>query len=176
MKIWKSFFPSSPQNREEETLSSIHKRLMVELSELEEKDHILIACLSGLLARLAFVDLDITEEESHSMVKAVTKMTSYSETVAKKIVLIAQEEINELVDHENHLYTRPLNKILSKEQKENTLKLLFQVAAADGKVENLESEEIRRIAKELRLSHEQFVQAKLTVRGQIEALAKRPSS
>ena len=169
MDIWKALFPSKTQTQEE-PLSSIHRRLQGELGELAEEDHVGIACLAGLLARVAFVDINISSEEFQSMVKSLTEMTSYSASVAQKIALIAKEEAQELVDHEFHLYIRPLNEIFTVKQKENTLRLLFQVAAADGKVENLESEEIRRIAKELRLSHKQFVQAKLTVRDQIEAL------
>lgn len=171
MKIWNTLFPKTTETETEtEQLSSIHKRLQAELPELAEKDHVSIACLAGLLARVAFTDLNIDPSEFQSMTAAIVKMTPYSTPVAEKIVHIAQEEINELVDHEYHLYTRPLNEIFDHQQKVNTLELLFQVAAADGKVENLESEEIRRIAKELRLSHEQFVRAKLTVRDHIQAL------
>ena len=173
MDIWKTLFPPKAGSRvgtQEEPLSSIHQRLQRELGELAEEDHVVIACLSGLLARVAFVDLEISPVEFESMVKALTEVTSYSAAVAEKIAHIAKEEAQELVDNEYHLYTRPLNKIFTVQQKENALRLLFQVAASDGRVENLESEEIRCIAKELRLSHEQFVQGKLTVREQIQAL------
>ena len=169
MSIWHRLFPSEPTTKTEE-LSSIHHRLQSELPELAEKDHVAIACLAGLLARVAFADLEIADNELRSITQALTDTFDYPGPVAQKIARIAQEEICELVDHEHHLYTRPINQLFDQEQKANVLKLLFGVAAADGRVENLESEEIRRISKELRLSHEQFVQAKLTVKDRIQAL------
>ena len=171
MKIWKKFFSSEQGTKSNASeLSSIHDRLKRELPLLNEEDHISIACLAGLMARVAFTDLNVDEKELVTMATCIEKTTSYPAEVAKKIAQIASEEIHKLVDHEHHLYTRPLNEIFSREKKEQTLKLLFEVAAADSGVENLESEEIRRISKELRLSHEEFVQAKLSVRQKITAL------
>ena len=171
MSIFKALFSRRQQETgHREQLSSIYQRLQAELPQLDERDHTFIACLAGLLARVAFVDLDISDSEFQSMAHAIGKTTSYSDEVAQKIASVAREEVGKLVDHEHHLYVRPLNDILERTQKEDVLRLLFQVAAADGRVENLESEEIRRISKELRLSHQQFVQAKLTVREQIQAL------
>ena len=161
--------PSSPSGGVGE-LNSIYLRFKGELPQREDREYLTLACLSGLLARIAFVDLNINEGEIQSMVKAVQETTKYPREVAEKVVRIARSEVEELVDHEHHLYTRPLNKFFGKEEKEMVLRLLFQVAAADGSVENLESEEIRRISKELRLSHRQFVQAKMTVRKKIQAL------
>lgn len=172
MGIWQNFFSRGGEVVSQQAqLNSIGQRLQAELPELAEEDHVSLACLAGLLARVAFVDLNITESELHSMVEAITETTSYPASVARKVIAIAREEIEYLVDHEHHLYVRPLNELFDQRQKENTLKLLFRVAAADGHVENLESEEIRRISKELRLSHQQFVQAKLTVREYLLALS-----
>ena len=171
MNLWQKFFPApKPSPNPSQDLSSIHQRLEQQLPQLSSEDHVCLACLAGLLARVAFVDLKITDQELDSMVEALKHHTPYPHEVALKVAHIAQEEIKELVDHEHHLYVRPLNTIYNAQQKAHVLQLLFQVAAADGRVENLESEEIRRIAKELQLSHQQFVQAKLTVREQIAAL------
>ena len=172
MSIFKSFFSARSKGEIPQELSSVYQRFEQELPELEGKDCMTLACLCALLARVAFVDMKITGDEISTMVQAITDSTQYSQQVAQKMVSIASEEISDLVDLENQLYIRPLNELLDPMEKGKILKLLFKVAASDEKVENLESEEIRRISKELRVSHQQFVEAKLTVKNQIEALKR----
>jgi uncharacterized tellurite resistance protein B-like protein len=49
------------------------------------------------------------------------------------------------------------------EERSQFLKVLFSVANADGFVSVKEIEEIRAIANSLRLTHKQFIDAKLTI-------------
>lgn len=167
MKLWKVFFPIDDGDQ---SLNSIHDELLKVFPDKEEKDLIPVACLAGLLCRVAFSDLKIDPSEVTAMEKSISEYSDYSEDEGKKIVKIATTQIQELIDHEHHLYIRPLNDILDNDEKRNILHILFHIAASDGSVENLESEEIRKIAKGLLLSHEDFIQAKMTVRDKLKAL------
>lgn len=170
MNIFKKFFSPKSEREIPRELSSVYLKFKEEFSELEEKDCMILACLSALLARVAFVDMEITEDETEAMVEIIAENTQYPRHVAEEMVAIASQATGNLVDIENHLSVRPLNELLDQEEKGEVLKLLFRVAASDGKVENLESENIRIISKELRVTHRQFVEAKLTVKNRIEAL------
>ncbi len=167
MKLWSVFFPPEDSDK---SINSIHTKLNEELPQKEEKGLVTIACIAGLLARVAYSDLQIHDTEAEAIKRGLKEFTDLSNEEISVLSKIAQQEIKELVDHEHHLYVRPLNDLLSKEEKLKILRALFAVAAADGKVENLESEEIRRITKALLLSHDDFIQAKLTVKDKIGAL------
>lgn len=167
MNLWKTFFPTEDNDN---SINSIHDRLIKEFPDNSEESLINVACVAGLMARVAYSDLQIFETETHAMKKGLEAFTELTPREIDVIVSIAKDEIQRLVDHEHHLYARPLNDLMEKSEKRKILHALFVVAASDGKVENLESEEIRRITKSLLLSHEDFIQAKLTVKDKIGAL------
>ena len=50
-------------------------------------------------------------------------------------------------------------------ERERFLETLFAVANGDGKVSSQETEEIRTISKPLKMSHNQFIRAKLRAAG-----------
>lgn len=167
MSIWNKFFNTEDSKS---SINSIHDRLVSELPDDTEEELVTVACVAGLLARVAYSDLKIFETETTAMKNGLTEFTDLKITEIDCLVKIAKEEIQELVDHEHHLYVRPLNDLMNNEDKKKILRCLFAVAAADGKVENLESEEIRRITKSLLLTHNDFIEAKLTVKEKLGAL------
>lgn len=157
-------------NNEQKVLSQLHYDLEEVLGEIEEKDHIKISCYAGLLARLAKVDFHVSEHEHSYMKKALTTFASMEEKVASAVVEVALRNIDDLGGLENHLYVHPLRDIMSADEKYKLLTSLFALAASDGLVENIESEEIRTVCKGLDLSHEHFIAARATVLKNLGAL------
>ncbi|MCB9063160.1 MAG: TerB family tellurite resistance protein [Halobacteriovoraceae bacterium] len=129
-----------------------------------DEEKALVSSLAGLLARVAFTDLNIDEEEKEVMAKSLSKWTSFNSHEVTAIIELASSEIKNLAGLENHIYCQYLRDKLTNEQKYNVLKALFQVAAADGTADNLESEEIRNISKGLLLEHKHFISARATVK------------
>ena len=104
------------------------------------------------------VGIDISDEEISKIKKILTKTTSLSNEGIDAVTGIMNHEILALSGLENYLYTREINALASKKQKEEVMLSLFLVAAADRNISAEENEEIRMIAKALGFSHSDFVE------------------
>jgi len=161
MSLW-DFFKAVKEEKKELS-SRLQMKLEKILPNYPEKELIKVTCLSGLLARVAFIDLEVHEGEVEAMKKAISDWTQLKESEIEVIVKIALEEIKELSGIQNHKYCHPLNDLLNNEEKLDILKMLFAIAAGDDTVSEEEGEEIRLICKGLLLEHPHFVAAKSTV-------------
>lgn len=169
MGFWDIFGKSKAQ----ETYGCrLHKKLAYILPTANDKQLTLITCIAGLLARIAYADMKFQQKEVDQMKIALTEWSSLPREDIQAVIRITQEEISELAGLENHLYCYPLNDILTIDEKFSLLKALFAVAASDGNVESVETEEIRIIARGLLLEHKYFIAAKATVTHHLQALKK----
>jgi uncharacterized tellurite resistance protein B-like protein len=132
--------------------STLHYELQEKFSTLEEPELIKVTCIAGLLARVAYVDFELDPAEEKNMKFALEEMTSFSPGDIDSIVKIAIKHIKELAGLENHKYVYSLKDILDRNARYEVVVALFCLAASDGVVENIESEEIRLIVKGLDLA------------------------
>ncbi len=176
MSLWKSFLNEIKNQVESlgsgspQFTSRLHQRISELLPEKTEEDHLKIACLSGLMARIAYNDLKIDENEKLVILNSLKNWTHLNEEEAKAVADLCLSEVKDLAGIENHLYCLPLRESLSGTERYNIVVSLFAVAAADGTVENSESEEIRNIAHGLLLEHKHFISARSTVLEKLGAL------
>ena len=170
MAFWDKFIKElnpSPQYG-----THLQQKLAKLLPQHPETGLVKITCFSGLLARVANIDFNITLDEIEKMKKVLANWFSFSTIELDAIVQITVSEIKELAGIDNHKFCHPLNELLSREEKTTLLEGLFAVAASDGTVSEAEVEEIRLIAKSLRLQHPEFISAKATVIAQLGSLKK----
>ena len=141
----------------------IQRRLSKRGIEIEIEDNQLrkLSLAGGLMARIAHVDLEVTEEETASMIEALEDGWGVNPSEAAFITEIAVSEIGPDMDY--YRLTREFFTSTTESERSEFLKVLFQVAHADGFVSNQEIEEIRTIANSLRLTHKAFINAKLTI-------------
>lgn len=172
MSLWKAFTEALTAKNSQEFSSRLHERIAEAFRDKEETFQIKAACLSGLMARIAFADLKIEETEKTVIKTSLTKWMNLSEEEASLMATLCLEEVKDLAGIENHLYCLPLRESLPENERYQILVTLFHVAAADGNVENLESEEIRNIAKGLLLEHKHFISARSTVLEYLGSLKK----
>ncbi len=119
-------------------------------------------CLAGgLMARVAHADREITQGERQAMVAALQAGWDLEPDEAEFVVAVALDEIGPEMDY--YRLTRQFFTTTDEGERSRFLEVLFAIAAADGMATNDEIEEIRTIANTLRLSHRQFIQAKLSV-------------
>ena len=160
MAFWEIF----KKEVEDSGHSQLRNELREELPELSDEKATEVACIAGLMARVAYVDFKLEDRElSH---------INLEDEVVQRISDVAIRHIRELAGLENHLYVYPLREILDKQQRFNIVEALFALAAADEVVENIESEEIRLIASGLELSDQHFLAARAKVIGHLKALQK----
>lgn len=129
--------------------------------DIPDADLRLLALTGGLMARVAHVDLEVTEEEIAAMVKALEDGWNLRSDQAAFVVEVAVSEIGPDMDY--YRLSREFFENTDEEQRAEFLKVLFAVSDAHGGVSNEEIEEIRTIATALRLPHKTFIDAKLTI-------------
>ena len=143
--------------------SKLYDRLSSEYKDLSEKELVIASCVAGLLARVAYVDFNLDPNESKEIERVLSQWKFNFSIDSKHVSQMAIKHIKDMAGLENHLYVHPLKEILSKEERYSILQSLFLVAASDGSVESIESEEIRLIAKGLELSNQHFIAARAEV-------------
>lgn len=166
MAFWDNF----KKEAEESNQSQLYHELRAELPELGEEEVIKVACVSGLMARVAYVDFKLDEGELAHIGEVLREWTEFDDKVVELITQVSLKHIKEFAGMENHLYVYPLREVLDKNARFRLVEALFALAAADGSVENLESEEVRKICKGLQLSDKHFLSARAKVAEHLAAL------
>jgi uncharacterized tellurite resistance protein B-like protein len=120
-----------------------------------------LSLAGGLLARVAYADRQVTEQETQVIVNAIQQHWGVSEVEARVVAEMAASEVSKGMDY--YRLTRQFFEVTTEEQRLRFLDTLFVVAAGDGQASFAEIEEIRAIASGFLLSHRQFIDAKLKV-------------
>jgi uncharacterized tellurite resistance protein B-like protein len=132
----------------------------------------LITGYAGLLGRVANADLTITDGEVERMRGILTDVLGLAGDEVDAIVEILLRHRNQLLNLEDHVYTRLINDVAHRPHKLKLLRALYEVAAADGSVREREDQEIRVISKALLLSHGDFIAARREFREHLAVLQK----
>ena len=126
-------------------------RIARELERLEPAHARFIAAFAFVLSRVASADHAITPDEQVTMERLVREKGSLAADQAALVVELARTQQRLFGGTDDFLVTRELAASASYEQKLSMIECLFAVAAADQWVRVQESNEISRIAKELRV-------------------------
>lgn len=161
------------QNKDDKQVSkygSLFDSLSQEFPSIPEQDLVLTSCIAGLMANIAYRDFEIDPKEIESM-KQILIDWKITESIDQEVVVkMALDHVQDFAGLENHLFVYPLKNNLSKDQKYKVLQALFVIAASDGSVDNIESEEIKMICHGLELSSQHFLSARAEVAEFINAL------
>lgn len=163
MSIWNILKEALSGVQEEHFTSRLHEKLTKSFPDRDENFHVKAACLSGLMARIAFTDMKIDEKEKVLIKSSLEKWMDMSEVEATVLSQLCLDEVKDLCGIENHLYCLPLRESLEVSERYQIIVTLFAIAAADGSVDNSESEEIRNINTALLLEPKHFTAARATV-------------
>ena len=120
-----------------------------------------LSLAGGLMARVAHVDLEVTDDEYKAIVSSLINEWGITTEEAVFVTEVAVSEIGPDMDY--YRLAREFFTSTDREERAKFLNLLFLIANADGFVSNEETEEIRAIANSLRLTHRQFIDAKKTI-------------
>ena len=129
-----------------------------------------VAGLAYLLGRVASVDSDVSANESALMKQLVREEAGLSEQEAEAVVRLALDEGGRAGWTHNLVVTRDLAAATTLEERLGILRCLFAVSAADASVQVVEDNEIRRISRELRIEHGDFIRARIEVREHLAVL------
>lgn len=129
-----------------------------------------IAAFAYILGRVAHVDLEISEREALAMERILVALGGIGADEAVLVVQIAKAQHVLFGSTENYVVTRDFGRTASPEEKTALLECLFAVSASDENVSGDEENEIRKIAREMDMSHAEFIDARMKFREHIAAL------
>lgn len=140
-----------------------HLRRMSDQGEIElelaEEELRKLSLAGGLLARIAAVDREIAFEEQHAMKDALQDKWNLDPTMAESVAALALEEVETGLDF--FRLSREFFEATTREERMLFVEALFQIGYSDGELSHYEHEEIRRVSRGLKLTHRQFIDAKL---------------
>jgi uncharacterized tellurite resistance protein B-like protein len=157
-----------------ETETEAVRRIASALERLEPEAARYLARFAYVLGRVARADLDVSSEETAAMERIVMERGALPEAQAVLVVQIAKSQNALFGGTDNYLVTREFAATATREQKVALLQCCFAVSASDGDVSPAEDDEIRGIASELGLDHEDFIAARSAYREFLSVL-KRPA-
>ena len=120
-----------------------------------------LSLAGGLLARVAYVDREVTDGEYQTIVNVLQSVWGISLAAASVVAEVAVSDIGKDLDY--YRLSRQFFESTSEDERVRFLDALFAVTTGDGHATDEEIEEIRAIAMGLLLSHDQFIEAKLKV-------------
>jgi uncharacterized tellurite resistance protein B-like protein len=141
----------------------IRRRLDLGEAALDVGEDVLrtLSLAGGVMAQVAWVNPKVTDAEVAAMVDALQTYWHLAPEQAAFVAGVAISETASLLDR--YRLARRFADACGYKERAEFLAVLFAVAAADGHVTVDEIEEIRAIARSLKLSHEDFIDAKLEV-------------
>ncbi|MBI1353330.1 MAG: hypothetical protein GC160_03210 [Acidobacteria bacterium] len=148
------------------------RKIVDQLGQMEPEKARYVAAFAYLLGRVANADLDISAAETREMEHIVERMGGLPEEQAVLVVQIAKTQNKLMGGTEDFNITQALNDIATRPQKLALLNCLFAVSSSDHSISTLEDNEIRKISRELRLDHSDFIQARLAYKEYLEVLKK----
>jgi uncharacterized tellurite resistance protein B-like protein len=120
-----------------------------------------LSLAGGLMARIAHVDREVTEGEIGAMERTLQENWSCSREQAALVAEVAVSAVAEDMDF--YRMAREFFTCTTEQERVQFLDVLFAVADGDGLVSTPETEGIRRIALNLKMTHRQFIDAKLKI-------------
>jgi uncharacterized tellurite resistance protein B-like protein len=142
---------------------NVNRRLTADKIEAEVSQELLwkLSLAGGLMARVAFIDKEVGDLEFDMMVKSMHEHWGISEFQANLVAEAAISDITKGLD--DYQLSSQFFECTTDDERLHFLDALFSVAAESGGVTFQETEEIRAISTVLKLTHQQFIAAKLKI-------------
>jgi uncharacterized tellurite resistance protein B-like protein len=126
-----------------------------------------LAAFAYILSRIAHVDQHVSEQETAVFEQVIAEHGHLPAAQAKLVVEIAKAQSLLFRGIEDFQVTRDFSSRATHEEKLALLDCLFAVSSADQTIAVIEDNEIRRITRELRIEHADYIAARLAYRGHL---------
>jgi len=126
-------------------------------------EHALRLATAALLVEMSRQDDTILPVEKAAVEAALHDKFDLNEEEVEVLYSLAKEEVSEATDY--YQFTSLIKDHFNPEQKEKVIELLWQVAGADGHIDQYEEHMVRRISELLYLPHSAFIRAKFRALG-----------
>lgn len=150
------------------------RKIVAALEDLEPAEARYLAAFAYMLSRVAQADQGTSAEETRVIEKILRDKGNLTGEQAALVAEIARHQADIFGGTENFLVGREFDRIATRDQKIALLDCLFAVSAADQSISALEDHEIRRITREIKLDHEDYIAVRLVYRRNLEVLKRMP--
>ncbi|MFB3852402.1 MAG: TerB family tellurite resistance protein [Vicinamibacterales bacterium] len=146
------------------------RKIVSSLDRLDPGHARYIAAFAYILGRIALADRVVSDAETGTMERLVMEHGRLPEEHAIIVVQMAKHQNLLFGGTEDFLVTREFAGIATTEQKLTLLDCLFAVSSAGSCIAAVEDNEIRRVAVELKIPHDDYVRVRLAYRRYLGAL------
>jgi uncharacterized tellurite resistance protein B-like protein len=126
-----------------------------------ENPHDIRVATCALFLEMANIDGEFDEKERGSIMKILAKEYDLSGEDAAELTRAADDERKGKIDLWQ--YTNLINRNYSDDEKIRVVEMLWRVVYSDGRMDAHEDYLVHKLAKLLRLNHDQLIDAKLKV-------------
>jgi uncharacterized tellurite resistance protein B-like protein len=161
---------ASADTRPAASESDAVRRIASALASMDPERARYVATFAYLLGRVANADHVITDDERRAMTAIVADEGGLEPTQAELVVAVAGDESLRRRGTDDFQVAREFAELATDDQKLALLRCLFAVSASDEAVVTSEDNEVRRIAVQLKITHDAFVAARAAVRDKLAVL------
>ncbi len=145
------------------------------LHDMPPDDARYVAAFAYLLSRAAHADHHLNDVERQAMERLIAERADLPPDRARLVVELATEQSMKVRGTQDYPITRAFAQMASPTQKRALIDCLFSVAASDAAVVTAEDNDIRRVASEIAVPHEEFVAIRARYRDRLAVLHKPAS-
>jgi len=132
------------------------------LADADDATRRIVTAVAGLLAKVAYADGDYSVTEEATIRKELSRVHGLSQAGVDAICGLLTDQISHVALLGDHDWTRDLRELAERELRLEVLEVLVEMAVADEVLKHEEQVQLRRIAKALSLTQEEYnaIQAK----------------
>jgi uncharacterized tellurite resistance protein B-like protein len=127
----------------------------------QKSDHDLLVAVCALLVEMAHIDETFTSAEMETILAILKDKYGLSQEHAQALITEAEKELQESVDLWQ--FAKLINENYSIARRIELIEMLWRIVYVDAKMDKYEHHLMDKLAKILRLTHEQLIDAKLRV-------------
>ncbi|MBL7178468.1 MAG: TerB family tellurite resistance protein [Desulfobacteraceae bacterium] len=133
----------------------------VHADQQREKPHDIRIATCALLLEMAHIDDEFSESEQENIILILKRDHQLSDEYATELIQATEEELKGSIDVWK--FTNLINQNYSMEEKNQIIEMVWKIAYADGRLDKHEDYLVHKLAKLLRLTHNQLIDAKLKI-------------
>jgi uncharacterized tellurite resistance protein B-like protein len=132
------------------------------LADADDATRRIVTAVAGLLAKVAYADGDYSVKEEETIRRELSRVHGLSQAGVDAICGLLTDQISHVALLGDHDWTRDLRDLAERELRLEVLEVLVEMAVADEVLKHEEQVQLRRIAKALSLTQEEYnaIQAK----------------
>ena len=136
-----------------------NKKANIKPNSLESFKDEMVLSICVLLIEVSKSDDDYDDSEKEKIIDLLKKQFSLNDDQIDILIMMADKKNDEIVSL--HELTASLNKEYTYSEKKNVIKMLWDIAYSDGRIDKYEDYTIRKISDLLYIKHSDFIKAKL---------------